>query len=120
MAFEVFSWSMVAISLLGTVLNVRGNACCWYVWAIGNMGWIIVGLGSQVYSLAALQAVYLAMNFWGVKAWKEKGNELQRLRAELAAAKANSASFNRFVRLDPVFDNGELIATSLESQSVSR
>lgn len=87
MAFEVFSWSMVAVSLIGTVLNVRGNAGCWYVWAVGNIGWMTVGMGSGVYSLAALQGVYLVMNYFGVKSWAKARSENQRLREELAAMK---------------------------------
>jgi len=77
MAFEIFSWSMVAISLGGTVMNIRGNPWCWYVWSVGNAGWIAVGLGSQVYSLAALQGIYLLMNVWGVRSWSKAHKEIQ-------------------------------------------
>ena len=87
-AFEIFSWSMVAVSLIGTVLNVRGNSGCWYVWAIGNIGWMTVGIGSGVYSLAFLQAVYLVMNYFGVKSWTKARNEVQRLREELEAVRS--------------------------------
>lgn len=87
MAFEIFSWAMVAVSLVGTVMNIRGNAGCWYVWAVGNVGWIAVGLGSQVYSLAALQGIYLLMNIWGVNSWAKARNEAQRLRDELESAR---------------------------------
>ena len=33
----VFTWIITFVSLAGTVLNVRKNILCFYLWAIGNV-----------------------------------------------------------------------------------
>lgn len=67
---EAFSWSMVALSLAGTVLNIRRRRACFYLWCIGNAGWTAVDLYHGIYSQAALQAVYFGLSVWGIVAWK--------------------------------------------------
>ena len=32
-----FTWIITFVSLAGTVLNVRKNILCFYLWAIGNI-----------------------------------------------------------------------------------
>ena len=36
----VFTWIITFVSLAGTVLNVRKNILCFYLWAIGNIAWL--------------------------------------------------------------------------------
>ena len=35
------TWFLTAISLLGTLLNIRKNILCFYIWLIGDILWII-------------------------------------------------------------------------------
>lgn len=72
MILEVIGWAMVAVSLIGTVLNIHGRSSCWWVWSIGNIGWIGVGLASGVSSIAGLNLVYLALNAWGIRQWAKR------------------------------------------------
>ena len=37
----VFTWIITFVSLAGTVLNVRKNILCFYLWAIGNIAWLV-------------------------------------------------------------------------------
>ena len=32
-----FTWIITFVSLAGTVLNVRKNILCFYLWAVGNI-----------------------------------------------------------------------------------
>ena len=36
-----FTWLFTLISLAGTVLNVRKNILCFYLWAVGNIAWLV-------------------------------------------------------------------------------
>lgn len=72
MLFDLFGWLMIAISLAGTVLNIHGRQSCWWVWSAGNLGWIVVGLGTGVTSLVGLNLVYLGLNAWGLRAWSRR------------------------------------------------
>lgn len=68
----IFTWTVTAICLLGTALNVRKNILCFYLWSIGNIAWLIFDLWSGLYSRAVLDFVQLGFAVWGIIAWKEK------------------------------------------------
>ena len=36
-----FTWIITFVSLAGTVLNVRKNILCFYLWAVGNIAWLV-------------------------------------------------------------------------------
>lgn len=72
MIFETFKWLAVALSLWGTVLNIRHDRRCFYLWAVGNAGWVAIDLAHGVYQQAVLQFLYLLLSVWGIVAWKRK------------------------------------------------
>lgn len=84
MWFEIFSWAMVGLSLFGVVLNIRHNQGCWYVWAVSNCGWLTVGIGSGLYSLAFLQTIYLVLNYYGARSWARAHERTQAALSERA------------------------------------
>ena len=45
-----FTWVFTAISLAGTVLNVRKNILCFYLWAVGNVAWLGFDVASGLYN----------------------------------------------------------------------
>jgi len=69
---SAFTWLVTAISLTGTVLNVKQNIACFYLWAVGNTAWLVYDLGLRLYSRAVLDAVQLAFAVWGIVAWNGK------------------------------------------------
>ena len=66
-----FTWVFTAISLAGTVLNVRKNILCFYLWSIGNLAWLGFDVASGLYSRAVLDVVHLAFAIWGIFAWRD-------------------------------------------------
>ena len=68
----IFTWAITAVSLTGTVLNVRKNILCFYLWGIGNIAWLAFDLWSGLFSRAVLDAVQLAFAICGVIAWSKK------------------------------------------------
>ena len=60
-----FTWIITFISLAGTVLNVRKNILCFYLWAVGNIAWLAFDVASGLFSRAVLDTVHLAFAIWG-------------------------------------------------------
>lgn len=67
-----FTWLITVISLTGTVLNVRKNILCFYLWAFGNIAWLSFDLWSGLFSRAVLDAVQLMFAVWGIVEWGKK------------------------------------------------
>jgi len=67
-----FTWAITVISLTGTVLNVRKNILCFYLWGAGNIAWLVFDLWSGLFSRAVLDAVQLAFAVWGIIEWRKK------------------------------------------------
>jgi len=66
-----FTLVITVLSLTGTVLNVRKNILCFYLWAVGNIAWLVFDLWSGIYSRAVLDAVQLAFAIWGIIEWRK-------------------------------------------------
>ena len=73
MTIQIFTWCATAICLAGTVLNVRKNVLCFWLWCVGNIAWMTFDLWSHLYGRAVLDAVQLALAVWGIFAWSKKG-----------------------------------------------
>ncbi len=70
--FVTFTWAITVISLTGTILNVKKNILCFYLWSIGNIAWLTFDIWQGLYSRAVLDFVQLAFAIWGIVAWREK------------------------------------------------
>ena len=64
-----FTWIITAVSLLGTVLNVKKHIACFYLWGFGNIAWLAFDLWSGLFSRAVLDTVQLAFAVWGIVEW---------------------------------------------------
>ena len=71
------TWIITAICLAGTILNVKKNIICFYLWSLGNIAWLIYDLVSRLYSRAILDAVQLGFAIWGIIEWSKPRNEVQ-------------------------------------------
>ena len=66
------TWLITAVCLIGTVLNVKKNVLCFYLWAIGNIAWLGYDLWSGLYSRAVLDVVQFGFALWGIWEWSRK------------------------------------------------
>ena len=71
-AILLFTWFITALSLAGTVLNVKKNVWCFYLWTVGNTLWLLFDVYSRLYSRAMLDLVQLGFAIWGIVEWRKK------------------------------------------------
>lgn len=69
-AFQTFLWSITAMSLVGTALNVKRRISCFYVWTVVNAAWIGVDCCQRLWARMALDIVHLAFAVWGIVSWR--------------------------------------------------
>lgn len=69
---HLFTWTVTVVCLAGTILNVKKNIICFYLWSAGNVAWLTFDLWSGVYSRAVLDAVQLGFAVWGIYEWRKK------------------------------------------------
>lgn len=63
------TWLITAVCLIGTVLNVKKNVLCFYLWAVGNVAWLVYDLLTGLYSRAMLDLIQLGFALWGIWEW---------------------------------------------------
>lgn len=68
----MITWLITAVCLIGTLLNVKKNVLCFYLWAVGNIAWLVYDLLTGLYSRAMLDAIQLAFAVWGIMEWSRK------------------------------------------------
>ncbi len=71
MTSATLTWFLTLISLTGTVLNVRKNISCFYVWLIGDILWCIFDLKSGTYGRALLDFVQVILAICGIFSWRK-------------------------------------------------
>ena len=71
-AVQTFLWSLTALSLLGTALNVKRRVSCFYIWTAVNMAWIGVDAYQNLWARMVLDAVHLVFAVWGTFSWRRR------------------------------------------------
>lgn len=64
-------WALTAVSLTGTVLNIRKNIWCFYIWLIGDILWCALDFTSGTYGRALLDFVQVILAICGIVSWKK-------------------------------------------------
>ena len=64
------TWCVTALSIVGTVLNIKKQKCCFAIWCATNGFWAVYDFIIGAYAQAALFAVYLGLSLWGLWEWR--------------------------------------------------
>ena len=67
----MIGWTLVAIALVGTILNIRRNRYGFTFWFMSNVGLVWLNIGIGQWPQAALFAVYAGLSIWGFIAWRK-------------------------------------------------
>ncbi len=65
------TWFLTAISLAGTIFNVRKNILCFYVWLFGDVLWCAFDFKSEMYGRCFLDFVQVILAICGIFSWKK-------------------------------------------------
>ena len=71
-AAQTFLWSLTALSLLGTALNVKKLVSCFYIWTAVNAAGIGVDAYQHLWARMVLDAVHLVFAVWGTFSWRRR------------------------------------------------
>lgn len=66
-----FSWVLSAISIIGTVLNVKKKRICFWIWLFTNATWVVVDFIFGLYAQSVLFMVYTGLAIYGIIEWKK-------------------------------------------------
>ena len=68
----IISWILSAISITGGILNAFGKVSGFYIWIIGNLGWVGVEIYLQQWAQIPMWIVYTLLSVMGIIIWKKK------------------------------------------------
>lgn len=74
-SLALVTWAITLVCLAGTVLNVKKNVACFYLWTVGNVAWLVFDAWNGLYSRASLDAVQLAFAIWGIVEWSRRSKD---------------------------------------------
>lgn len=66
----LITWLLAIIALVGTVLNVRQDRRCFFLWLFSNGGFAAVNCGRGDYAQGTLFAVYFILAILGARQWQ--------------------------------------------------
>ena len=69
---ETFTWALTALSIIGTVMNIRKDRRCFVIWLFTNGAWAAYDLSIGAIAQAALFFVYFCLAIWGIVEWKKE------------------------------------------------
>ena len=67
---DIIGWIGFGFISLGYYLNSQKNIICFYVWALGNIIFIIYAYQIESYPMLFMSLFTLAMNIYGYIKWK--------------------------------------------------
>lgn len=67
----IFTWIVTLMCLAGTILNVKKNIWCFYIWAVANILWLLFDIFTGLYSRALLDFVQFLFALWGIIEWRK-------------------------------------------------
>ena len=73
------TWFLTAISLIGTVLNIRKDILCFYIWLIGDILWCALDFHNGTYGRSLLDFVQIILAVCGIISWKKVNQKEQRV-----------------------------------------
>ena len=68
----IFTWIIVSLSLIGTVLITFRRKEGFYFWIVGNGGLIFINYKAGIPGQIVLFSVYLVLAIYGVYKWRPK------------------------------------------------
>lgn len=72
MDFELITWIVSALALIGTILNSNRNKYGFVLWFFTNLFWVIVDFQAGLFAQSALFLAYTLLAVKGLITWTNK------------------------------------------------
>ena len=72
----VFMWMLTALSLVGVWLNIKKKVSGFYIWLIGDIGWVYIDFKEGLTSQAVLFIVYSFLCIYGIYEWRQSNEKV--------------------------------------------
>lgn len=66
---SVLRWVLTSMGILGALLNASGNGMSFAIWAVANVGLIVVSVKRQEWPEVVLFCAYLGTSIYGMYSW---------------------------------------------------
>lgn len=66
------TWFLAVLSLSGNIFNVKKSVICFYIWAVGEICWMILDIHNGTFGRAFLDLTQLCFALWGIHEWSTK------------------------------------------------
>ena len=70
---DIIGYILTGSSIAGAFLNSRKRIEGFYIWTVGNTGWILWSLYHEIYFQTILWSVYLGLTVYGIYQWRKRG-----------------------------------------------
>lgn len=67
--FNILTWFLTALSIVGVVLNVMKNPAGFIFWMFTNAAWAIIDFKMGIPQQGVLFIVYFVLSVWGYVSW---------------------------------------------------
>jgi nicotinamide riboside transporter PnuC len=67
-----WTWGVTALSVVGTVLNIKKKPVCFLIWLVTNIVWCAYDFIVGCYAQSGLFLVYIGLAVWGIYEWRFK------------------------------------------------
>lgn len=64
-------WIFAAFSIAGAILNARKKISGFYIWCVGNIGWVVYDVLIEEYAQATLFLFFTFINIYGIIKWRK-------------------------------------------------
>lgn len=75
--FEIISWLMTGVTIIGTILNAYQKKVGFVFWLVSNIFWIGVNIHAELYAQTAIYIFNSIMCVVGIRQWKTKTHKTQ-------------------------------------------
>ena len=72
--FEILTWILAAINIVGNFLSARKKSVCWYLWIGADVAWVGIFLFRKEYAEAVMFIGFIVSGFYGIRRWRQNTN----------------------------------------------
>lgn len=69
------TWILTALSLSGSIFNVKKKVVCFYIWSVCEIFWLILDIRSRTFGRAFLDLTQFGFALYGIHEWGEKNGK---------------------------------------------